>query len=85
MDLFALAPIIFTVIIVLIAISMIAHIVLFGTIFGVVIKRVADAAEQQRIQQDAQAPRPCAYCGTTLLANLEKCPGCGAKRVPGQA
>ena len=85
MGLFALMPIMFTVIILLIAVSMIAHVVLFGTIFGVVVKRVADAAEQQLAQQDALAPRPCAYCGTTLLANLEKCPGCGAKRAPGQA
>jgi hypothetical protein len=81
MDLFALMPIIFTVFIVLFAIAMIAHMVLFGTVFGVVAKRIADAAEHQQNLQAAQLPQPCTYCGTTLLAHVEECPGCGAKRV----
>ena len=85
MDLFALMPIIFTVIIVLIAVGMIAHMILFGTIFGVVVKRIADAAEQQRELQAAQEPRPCAYCGASLLANVAECPACGAKRAAAKA
>lgn len=81
MDLFALMPIIFVVIFVVVGIGMIAHLILFGTVFGLVAKRIADATEQQRQTQAAELPKPCTYCGTTLLAHVEECPGCGAKRA----
>jgi hypothetical protein len=81
MDLFSLMSILVTVFIVLIAIGMITHMILFGTVFGLIAKRVTDAAEHERQLQAAQLPQPCTYCGTTLLAHVEECPGCGAKRA----
>ena len=77
---FFIFPILFGLVFVVVIVGMVIHMILFGTLFGVVVKRIADAAEQQRELQAAQEPRLCTYCGVTIPAGGEQCPGCGAKR-----
>lgn len=74
---FAIFPIVFGVIFVIVIIGMISHMVLFGTVFGLAVKRISEAAEQQRLQQAAEQPIPCGYCGVTIPAGVTECPNCG--------
>ena len=85
MDLFQVVPIAIAVIFVIVVAGMITHMIMFGTVFGLVVKRFAEVAEQQREALAAQQPEPCKYCGVVLRAEVEECPGCGAKRGGPQA
>ncbi len=59
----------------IVAVGMVAHMVAFGSVFWLIAKKVADAAENQR-------PKPCAFCGGTLLPEAKACDTCGAPRDP---
>ncbi len=62
-------------IIVFVIIGMIAHSVAFGSIVWMIAKKASDAAELQR-------PKPCPFCGSTLLPDNIVCGACGAPRDP---
>lgn len=51
------------------------HMLVFGTLFGLIVRKIASASSQQ----DAQAAKHCDYCGATLSPGNGQCPGCGAK------
>ncbi len=64
---------VFTVVIV----GMVVHMVAFGSVFWLIARKVSDAAE-------AQKPKPCEFCGGTLLPEATACDACGAPRDPKQ-
>ncbi len=66
----------FLLIVLTIVVGAMIHMVFFGTVLGLFVKRISDVAKEQA----ARAPRPCAYCAVTIPAGAEHCPGCGAKR-----
>ncbi len=70
-----LMSIFIVVVFVFMAVGMLAHMALFGSLFWVITKKVADAAEQQR-------PKPCGFCGGTLLPEATVCEACWAPRDP---
>lgn len=74
---YAIFPIIFGVVFVVVIVGMISHMVMFGTVFGLAVKRISEAAEQQRLQQTALQPIPCGYCGAAIPAGVAECPNCG--------
>lgn len=58
-----------------ILVGMVGHMVAFGSILWLIVKRASQAA-------DAQNPKPCAFCGGTLLPEASSCRACGAPRDP---
>jgi hypothetical protein len=78
---FAIVPIIIGVIFVIVVVGMISHMVMFGTVFGLITKRIAEASEQQRQQIAAQQLVACSYCGVTMPTEVTECPNCGGGKT----
>ena len=72
---FGLMLVLFIVVFVIAAVGMVAHMVVFGSVFWLIAKKVSDAAEASR-------PKPCPFCGGTLLPEATVCDACGAPRDP---
>ncbi len=70
---FGLLSVIFVVFFILVVIGMVAHSVAFGSMVWLIAKKASDAAELQR-------PKPCPFCGSTLLPEATVCNACGAPR-----
>lgn len=58
-------------------VGMVAHSLAFGSVVWLIAKRVSEAAEAQR-------PKPCSFCGSTLLPEAVVCGTCGGPRDPKQ-
>lgn len=65
------------VVIFMVVVGMLVHMVAFGSAFWLIARKVTDAAEAQR-------PKPCSFCGGTLLPDATACNTCGAPRDPKQ-
>lgn len=62
-------------IIVFVIVGMLAHSIAFGSVVWLIARKASDAVELQR-------PKPCAFCGSTLLPEAVVCGACGAPRDP---
>lgn len=71
--LFVVVPIFIGFVFVMVMAGSILHFLAFGSIFSLIRKKMQE-------QQEAAAPRQCAYCGATTLQGEPKCPSCGASR-----
>lgn len=74
---FGLMSVLVVVIFLVVVVGMVVHMVAFGSVFWLIARKVTDAAESQR-------PKPCSFCGGTLLPEATVCDGCGAPRDPKQ-
>ncbi len=74
--LFTIVPVFIGIVFVLMIGGIIVHLLMFGTVFGLMAKRISDAAKEQA----AMAAKPCNYCGATIPAAAPQCPSCGAMR-----
>ena len=71
----SLLGIAFVAVFLFVILGMVAHSIVFGSIAWLIVKKASDAAEAQR-------PKPCAFCGSTLLPEAVVCSTCGGPRDP---
>lgn len=71
--LFFVVPIFIAFIAIMVIAGSILHFLAFGSIFWMIGKKIHE-------QQEATAPRPCAYCGATIPQGQPQCSSCGASR-----
>lgn len=68
-----IVPVIIGVVFVMAIAGTILHFLAFGSIFWLLGKKIGE-------QQEAAAPRECAYCGATIPQGRPQCHSCGASR-----
>ena len=60
---------------VLMAVAMLFHFAVFGTIFGMAVKRIGEA---HAAEAASRVERRCGHCGAAVPAGAKDCPKCGA-------